>query len=508
MALGFKPTRKYHAGKTFGTLYHYELSMSYDALTSQKKTDKLVGTLQQMQEAGLKTVVFSAHWDWTEPADNQTRYEYINWLMDAACMNTRLKVNLVLNVMNPPSWIWDRYPDARAVDADGRAYSHISWFHPLSGEAARRHLEAVSSHLARRYPDCAVAMQPVYNNAYEAKFTQEHDSYQDYSPYALAAFQNWLRHKSPSHMFFNARWGTDFKSWEEVMPPSLHSGDVSGVDFSARYWDFLKFREDIGANILDAACSAIRHGGLKCFHRFSELFTVLDAIYGASMFKRIAASRYTDFVIIASNFRTPYGTPMNANELRVNVAAAASYGKPVYFEAAVEQLSSLEALEAGFRNSMLAGGENLGITNWHTRLEMNASLAAAMRPKLDPACKPCELVGLFLHLDSCSAFHGLQWQWARKDPLHDFVEDIADRVAGDCGTDVAVYIELDRFLADIPKFTRAVFVEPLVLYDSKERESYIAAKSALQRIPHELFSLPINVTNGPSMVVFQDFPGA
>ncbi|KXZ54054.1 hypothetical protein GPECTOR_5g162 [Gonium pectorale] len=480
--------------------------MFYNALTDKPETDKLIATLQQMQAAGMKTVVFSATWAWTEPEEKKPRIDYINWLMDCACKTSELKVDLILDMVTAPAWLWTRYHDAAAYDSEGRNYTRISIYHPLSGVVGRRHLEAISSHLAKTYPGCAVAIQPVYNNEYEAKYTQEYDAFQDYSPYALLAFQNWLKAKTTDLNYFNSRWGTQFKHWDLVSPPVLRCRGFMGVDFSSRYWDFLKFREEWGSEVFNSACAAVQRGGLKCFHHFPEFFTVLDAIYGASMFKRIAGSPHTDFVIMDSNFMTPYRTLIKPHKLRIYIAAAASYGKPVYFEAAVEQFKGLEILEAGFRNSMLAGGENLGITNWHTRVEMNATLAAAMRPKFDPACKPCEVVGLFLHLDSCSAFHGIQHEWARADPLHDFVEDLAEHLSRDCSTDVAVYIELDRFLADMPRFHRAVFVEPLVLYDSKELASYVAVKDALERIPHEVYHMPVNVTSGPSLVVFQDLP--
>ncbi len=67
-----------------------------------------------------------------------------------------------------------------------------------------------------------------------------------------------------------------------------------------------------------------------------------------------------------------------------------------------------------------------------------------------------------------------------------------------------VYIELDRFLKDMHTFTRAVFVEPLVLAGAAELASYVAAKEALAKLPHDVMHLPVNVTRGPQLVVLQD----
>ncbi|KAG2425719.1 hypothetical protein HXX76_013561 [Chlamydomonas incerta] len=502
---GVKSVRKFKPNDTFGTIFHLELMMFYKALEAPdvRQTAKLVDTLKQMQATGIKTVVYSISWQWAEPEQGKVRTEYISWLLDAACKNTGLQVDLIVDLLNPPDWMWRLYPDARPFDSDGRNYTRLSWFHPLGNKAALTLLGAVATHLATNYPGCAKAIQPVYNNEYEAKYTQEYDSFQDYGPYALGEYRRWLQAKTKDVHVINLRWGKSFKTWDDVRPPRLHSGDFQGVDFSAEYWDFVRFREEFGAAHYNRACATVHAAGLMCFHHFPEFFTVIDAMYGATMFRLIASSPFTDFVIMDSNFMTPYGTVMNPHKLRVYISAAHAYGKPVYFEAAVERFKDYALLEAGFYNSLLAGADNIGITNWHTRVDMNASLAKAMTAA--PTCGSCELVGVFLHLQSCAAYHGLQWQWARKDPLHDMVEELAEKLHdGDCGTDIAVYIELDKFLADMGSFSRAVFVEPLVLWGTAEMDTYIKVKSALEQLPHTIMHMPTNVTSGPQLMVLAD----
>ncbi|GFR43114.1 hypothetical protein Agub_g4115 [Astrephomene gubernaculifera] len=500
-----KPFRSPKVGDTFGTIFHLELKMFYAAQEAKPEYEKLIETLRNMKANGIKTVVFSESWDWAEPEQGKIRFAYLDGLMTCACKNAEIKVDFIFDLLQPPKWIYQRYPDARAHDADNRTYAWMSWFHQLSNKEARRFLGASATYLQQNYPGCIQAIQPVYNNEYEAKYTQEYDAYQDYSPYAIHAFREWLRSKGAALPQLSQRWQVPMKTWDDVMPPKLHGGDYYGADITARYWDWIKFREEHGAAHFNAACATVHEAGLQCFHHFPEFFSVIDAIYGAPMFKHIVASPVTDFVIMDSNFRTPYGTLMNPNKLRLYVGAAVPYGKPVYFEAAVERFADLKLLEAGFRATLLAGAPNLGITNWHTRVEVNESLARIMGDEVAPKCATTEVVGVFLHLDSCAVFHGLQFGWVRKDPLHDFVEDLADRLAQDCGTDVGVYIELDRFLADLPRFNRVVFIEPLILYGNKELESYIAAKAVLKSIPHEILHLPANITAGGSqLVVLQD----
>ncbi len=48
----------------------------------------------------------------------------------------------------------------------------------MANNLALSFLSEVSTHLARQYPGCFTAVQPVYNNEYEAKYTQEYDAFQ------------------------------------------------------------------------------------------------------------------------------------------------------------------------------------------------------------------------------------------------------------------------------------------------------------------------------------------
>ena len=65
-----------------------------------------------------------------------------------------------------------------------------------------------------------------------------------------------------------------------------------------------------------------------------------------------------------------------------------------------------QVLQNGFNAALLAGAGNLGITNWLSRVKMDENLRAAMHN--GPTCKAKHLVGVFIHLDSCAAWHGMQ----------------------------------------------------------------------------------------------------
>ncbi|PNW81738.1 hypothetical protein CHLRE_06g258226v5 [Chlamydomonas reinhardtii] len=501
--------RTTEVGDIFGTLFHSEL-VGIIKVQDAGGGSRLLSTLQSMQAAGIKTVMFSLEWGWFEQAEGQLNWAHVDLLAGTACNSTKLKVAMIVDVLRAPGWLFRKWPHSRSFDAGGRNYSHLSWFHAGANAVALDRLQQVATRLSGQFGSCAVAIQPAYNNEYEAKFTQEYDAYQDYNPHGLDTFRGWLQRRQPDLAAINNRWGTKFSKWEEVAPPRLFAGAVMGPDDSARFWDWMRFRTEAGADVLNGACRTVQAAGLQCFHHFPEFFSVLDAIYGATMFPLIAGSNATDFVIMDSNFRTPYGTLMDPSKLRFYVAAARAFGKRTYFEAAVERYASMNLLEAGYRNALLAGAPNLGLTNWLTRVEMNASLTRALLATSRPACAADEVVGVFLHLDSCAAFHGPQWQWARKDPLHDFVEELALRLTARCETDIAVFISLPALTAALPSLDRVVFVEPLLLPGgAAELGAYVAAKAALRAsgLPVEALRLPGNGTGGLALKVLDRLEG-
>ncbi|KXZ54064.1 hypothetical protein GPECTOR_5g171 [Gonium pectorale] len=485
-----KIIRKTEVQNTFATIFHAEFMDHYKlGEWNEEGAMKLLKTLKDMEAAKIKTVMYSVSWDWFAPNEQTLRWAYMNDI-----------VNIIIDMLRSPGWLFRKHPDSRAVDSGGRSYSHMSWFHTAANRLAIDMLRQLGEHMVKGFPGCVVAIQPVYNNEYEAKFTQEYDSFQDYNAHAQAAFRNWLRSRRQSLVEINRRWGTGFRTWAELKPPPMMAGMLTGIEEHTRYWDWMRFRVEFGASVFNRACAVVQNAGLKCYHHFPEFFSVLDAMYGASMFHRIAASKHTDFLIMDSNFMTPYRTVMNPVKLRIYVAAAHAYNKPVYFEAAVERFANFDLLKAGYKNAMMAGAPNMGLTNWLNRIELNASLTQAMYTH--PPCKVDELVGVFIHLDSCSAWTGLQQSSEVKDPLHNLVEDLAEKLTVNCTTDIAVYVELDRFTSDIEHFTRAVFVEPLFLYGSNELLSYAAAKMALKQLPHQVLHLPAH--QGFSLKVIED----
>ncbi|GIL69581.1 hypothetical protein Vretifemale_470 [Volvox reticuliferus] len=58
-----------------------------------------------------------------------------------------------------------------------------------------------------------------------------------------------------------------------------------------------------------------------------------------------------------------------------------------------------------------------------------------------------------------------QWAYPRKDPVHDLVQSISEKLAASnsCGGAISVYLELSALVAELPSLDRVVFIEPVVL---------------------------------------------
>jgi hypothetical protein len=106
-----------------------------------------------------------------------------------------------------------------------------------------------------------------------------------------------LQAKKPRVEDWNSRWGTTFTDWGALNPPILHSGDLMGIDTSVAYWDFLKFREESGAQNLDDACRIVVSAGLRCFHHFPE---VRAAAWSSTSWLKLV-----DTICMCSSIRAP-----------------------------------------------------------------------------------------------------------------------------------------------------------------------------------------------------------
>ena len=184
-------------------------------------------------------------WAFVEPEEGKFDFA---WLDRAVALAARhnLKVVLCTPTPTPPAWLYEKYPHAYLVGADGRRREHGSRGNNALADADYLRLsERVIDELARRY-----GKHPA---VWGWQLDNEPMAQPDYSPSAQAAFRGWLRAKYKTVDALNREWGAAFWSlkyngFEQVIPPNPTF--LYGVSPHA-ILDFRRFTADQTAKFLN-----------------------------------------------------------------------------------------------------------------------------------------------------------------------------------------------------------------------------------------------------------------
>ena len=184
-------------------------------------------------------------WAFMEPEEGKFDFA---WLDRAVALAARhnLRVVLCTPTPTPPAWLYERYPQAYLVGADGRRREHGSRGNNALADADYLRLsERVITELARRYGRNAAVWGWQLDNEPMAQ--------PDYSPSAQKAFREWLRTKYKTVDTLNREWGAAFWSlryndFNQVLPPNPTF--LYGVNPHA-VLDFRRFTADQTAKFLN-----------------------------------------------------------------------------------------------------------------------------------------------------------------------------------------------------------------------------------------------------------------
>src|SRR5215207_8348576 len=138
-------------------------------------------------------------WAFMEPEEG--RFDFA-WLDRAVALAARhnLRVILCTPTPTPPAWLYEKYPEAYLVGADGRRREHGSGGNnALADPNYLRLSERVVGALARRY-----GRHPA---VWGWQLDNEPMAQPDYSPSAQAAFRGWLRERYKTVEVLNREWG-------------------------------------------------------------------------------------------------------------------------------------------------------------------------------------------------------------------------------------------------------------------------------------------------------------
>ena len=198
-----------------------------------------------IKDTGLDCVKLWVQWRWNHPAIRQTDFRDIHGLCDAAHKRgLRVILNAILDVA--PNWLFDLYPDAYMVTADGRlAYPTAAGCRQIGGvpgpcyhhAGAWTHAFDFLADAARQFADHpAVWGWDVWNEpelSMNHRYTCEDSSYNMlcHCRATRAAFASWLMGKYGSLGAVNAAHSRNYQTVEQVETPRIQEIYRDVIDF-------------------------------------------------------------------------------------------------------------------------------------------------------------------------------------------------------------------------------------------------------------------------------------
>lgn len=206
--------------------------------------------MARMRELGFNAVKLWVQWRWSHRRPDAFEFDDLDRLMDLAAEHAlRVTINTVFDVA--PAWLYDAFPDARQVDARGRAIEPFAvghrqlgghpgpcYNHPGALAERRRCMEAAVSHLAD-HP--ALSMWDVWNEPEQSFQARNPDmtTLTCYCAHCRAAFVDWLTGRYGQIDRLNRVWGRCYTSFGQVEVPRDPSTLTDFVDWREFHLDVM-----------------------------------------------------------------------------------------------------------------------------------------------------------------------------------------------------------------------------------------------------------------------------
>jgi len=201
--------------------------------------------MAQMRELGMDAIKFWAQWRWIHREQDVFHFDTLDELMDLAQKHgLQVTINTIFDVS--PLWLYETYPDAKMVLADGLAvepHAVLSrqggggpgpcYCHPDALEERKRFMRAL---LERYASHPALKMVDVWNEPEQTMRGRLPDmaTMPCYCDNCHAALIEYLKARYGTIDQLNEVWGRCYSRWEQVEIPR-----ESGACFS----DFIDWRE-------------------------------------------------------------------------------------------------------------------------------------------------------------------------------------------------------------------------------------------------------------------------
>ncbi len=201
-------------------------------------------------EMGFDLVKFRMLWNWHHREPDKFDFDEVHELFDI-CEEVGLEVLLELSLENAPYWLEAEHPEARYVNANGRAielgaqeatpgggHPGLCFHHDVVIQNAERYVrQMVREFKGRdnlRLYDCwnEPHLEPVWCNN---MWGTVGDKVYCYCQASRAAFQAWLERRYGDVDSFNKAWRRAYSCLSHVNPPILHGNYADWLDWM-RFW--------------------------------------------------------------------------------------------------------------------------------------------------------------------------------------------------------------------------------------------------------------------------------
>lgn len=245
----------------------------------------------RMQRLGFNAVKFWVQWRQSHHRGDRFVYDDLDRLMDlAAEHNLQVTLNVIFDVA--PSWLYEKFPDAKPVTADGHVIESMSpahrqigghpgpcYHHEGAREARETFLRDVVAHF-RGHP--AMGMWDLWNEPEQCfpvrapELNPGGGNLVSYSPAAVTGFRQWLQQKYDSLDALNARWGRYYEQWEDVEAPLTAHTLVDFLDW--RFFHLERMTHE--ANWRYAVTAELDPEHIRYLHVVPSAMSMWNAITG------------------------------------------------------------------------------------------------------------------------------------------------------------------------------------------------------------------------------------
>ena len=319
------------------------------------------------RECGFDLVKFRLPWNYLEREPASFVFDEVHQLFDI-CDRLELGVLLELSLENAPYWLEQQYPEARYVNANGRAIElgaqeatpsgghpglclHHPAVHDQAGLFIRRLVNEFKDRVSLALYDCwnEPHLEPAWCNMMGAT---PNDTLFCYCENSRRAFRRWLEDTYGDINALNAAWARAYTDFRQLNPPILNGNYADWLDWFRFWFDQLQDNMQWRVNTIkqeDPNRKVISHSGAV-----PPVLPRANAV--------IHNWKFSEPVDIWGSSFAPqaFGWPLSTCAMVAEVTRSAARGKPYW----ISEMPGGPSNILGFRRSWSPTEKHYRVWNW------------------------------------------------------------------------------------------------------------------------------------------------